>query len=548
LIKDNVIAGNDAFGIHMYGAGVARNTVTGNAIYSHTNEGISLNGGANDYMFPPLLSEVTATSVKGTAVPSATVEIFSDDDDEGRWYQGSTVADASGAFTFTAASPFTGTNVTATATDQDGNTSEFSSPYYPSRDVVAVAIYVPQQRHAVNVPITPTVRVGNGGSAAETFTVTTVITRSSDGAEVYSTTQVVVNLGVFHYRTLPLPSWTPVDTGGYAFELAVQTGTPDDNTSNDRLVQAFVVADDRVDLWARDNSTDDGQEPSTGSTWQSPDVWVRNAADGGSTHQDPINAITNTVYLTVRNRGTLTATDVVATVYWHPPALVIGQSWWQPIDTVTVTQLAPGATQVVSMAWPLDIAGLTGSYHTCLLGVLTATEDLAPVVWDVRGSNNIVQRNVDVIPQQATGSGMDLATSGAVSSTFNVGNPYPGEDLVDVLVDASAVPITAELRIDLGGLYERWEQVDQGGLTGASVVPGTTVITVAGGTQAEITGIPMAGEELVEIVVEIRGLDGGQSVQIDVSERIGGDVLGGITLEVTAVEYKTYLPLVLRDY
>jgi hypothetical protein len=58
----------------------------------------------------------------------------------------------------------------------------------------------------------------------------------------------------------------------------------------------------------------------------------------------------------------------------------------------------------------------------------------------------------------------------------------------------------------------------------------------------------MAGEELVEIVVEIRGLDGGQSVQIDVSERIGGDVLGGITLEVTAVEYKTYLPLVLRDY
>ncbi|MBN1810682.1 MAG: hypothetical protein JXA14_02480, partial [Anaerolineae bacterium] len=170
-------------------------------------------------------------------------------------------------------------------------------------------------------------------------------------------------------------------------------------------------------------------------------------------------------------------------------------------------------------------------------------------VWDVRGSNNLIQRNVDVIPQQAVGGGMDLdlVASAAVSSAFDVGNPYPGEQLVDVIVDASGVPAGVELWIDLGGLFARWEQVGQGSLVGAVHVSGTTVVTVAGGTQAEITGIPMAGEELVEIAVEIYRLDGGQSVQIDVSERIGGDVLGGITLDVTAVEYKVYLPLVLRS-
>jgi len=237
-------------------------------------------------------------------------------------------------------------------------------------------------------------------------------------------------------------------------------------------------------------------------------------------------------------------------VYWHPPSLVIGQSWWQPVGTVTVTQLAPSATQVVSMAWPLNIAGLTGSYHTCLLGVLTTVGDPAPVMWDVRSSNNIVQRNVDVIPQEEADNGMDLdfAVSAAVSSTFDVGNPYPGEQLVDVIVDASDVPTSAVLWIDLGGLYERWEQMGQGSLVGATHVSGTTQITVAGGMRAEITGIPLAGEELVAITVEIYGLDPGESVQIDVSERIGGDVLGGITLNVTAVEHKIYLPLVLQNY
>jgi parallel beta-helix repeat protein len=551
LIEDNLIVGNaapDGTGISVWSTSAVSNTLTRNEIYGHGGEGISLEDGANNYMFPPLLSEVTASGVKGIAVPDATVEVFSDDDDEGHWYHGYTVVDGSGAFTFTAATAFTGTNVTATATDSDGNTSEFSSPYHPSRDVVAAAVYVPQQRHKVNEPITPTVRVGNGGTTAETFTITAVITRSSNGAQVYSHTQTVGDLGVFHYRTLALHSWTPVNSGGYTFELALEAATPDDNTTNDRLKLSFVVSDDRMDVWARDNLSDNGQEPSSGPVWQSPDVWVRNTPDGGTTHQDPINATTNTVYVTMRNRGTLTATNVAATVYWHPPSLVIGQSWWQPIGAVTVTQIAPGAAQVVSMSWPLNISGMTGSYHTCLLGVITTTQDMAPTTWDIASSNNLIQRNVDVIPQQANGSGLAFATSADVDSTFSIGNPYAAEQLADVIVDATNVPVTAELWIDLGDLCVRWEQIGQGTLVGAAHISGTTVITIAGGTDAEITGIPLTGEELAGIRVDIYGMDAELSTQVDVSERIGEDVLGGMTLDVTAVEYKIYLPLVLRAY
>jgi hypothetical protein len=56
------------------------------------------------------------------------VEVFSDAEGEGRVYEGSTVADASGTFIFSKGSPLAGPYLTATVTDSVGNTSAFSLP------------------------------------------------------------------------------------------------------------------------------------------------------------------------------------------------------------------------------------------------------------------------------------------------------------------------------------------------------------------------------------------------------------------------------------
>ena len=77
----------------------------------------------------PVITMVSTTSVMGTACVGCDVEVFSDSEDEGRVFEGATVSDPSGAFTFTKASGhLIGPNVTATATDTAGNTSEFSEP------------------------------------------------------------------------------------------------------------------------------------------------------------------------------------------------------------------------------------------------------------------------------------------------------------------------------------------------------------------------------------------------------------------------------------
>lgn len=73
---------------------------------------------------PPTVTTATSITVSGTAPPNSTVEIFSDLEDEGSINEGTVTADGSGNFTWSgnAAGPH------VTATDGDGNTSQFSSP------------------------------------------------------------------------------------------------------------------------------------------------------------------------------------------------------------------------------------------------------------------------------------------------------------------------------------------------------------------------------------------------------------------------------------
>ena len=68
-------------------------------------------------------------SVSGHTDPKCypcTLEVFSDDEDEGRIYHGSTTTNDDATGTWIYASAVTGPNVTATVTDADGNKSEFS--------------------------------------------------------------------------------------------------------------------------------------------------------------------------------------------------------------------------------------------------------------------------------------------------------------------------------------------------------------------------------------------------------------------------------------
>ncbi len=151
--EGNVIAGN-ARGVHVASTGTLNNRVLGNAIYSNTSLGIDVgsNGltandtndadtGPNNLQNFPVLNAVTAAGtvtgsldslISNSAYP-VRLEFFanaacdSSGNGEGEIYLGFVSLAAPGNFTFNY-TPVSGkTFITATATDNNGNTSEFSA-------------------------------------------------------------------------------------------------------------------------------------------------------------------------------------------------------------------------------------------------------------------------------------------------------------------------------------------------------------------------------------------------------------------------------------
>jgi hypothetical protein len=134
----NIIMNNGNYGIKISHDTTIRNTITRNSISNHTEFGIYNQDGANNAITAPVILEVSAAGVTGTSFAGCLIEIFSDEFDEGATFEGYTIADAGGSFSWSGL--VTGLFVTATATDTAGNTSQFSEPFE-----VTPAVYMPSK-------------------------------------------------------------------------------------------------------------------------------------------------------------------------------------------------------------------------------------------------------------------------------------------------------------------------------------------------------------------------------------------------------------------
>ena len=127
----NTIAFNEGDGVHVVGPYTIRDTIHRNSIHTNDDLGIRTLSGGNIELPPPLVTKYEHEPATGwvdleaEACPGCKVLVFSDDDGEGRVYEGEGVADPWGGFNWDGVP--TVKAFTLVNTDGNGNTSEFSA-------------------------------------------------------------------------------------------------------------------------------------------------------------------------------------------------------------------------------------------------------------------------------------------------------------------------------------------------------------------------------------------------------------------------------------
>jgi hypothetical protein len=157
--------------------------------------------------------------------------------------------------------------------------------------------------------------------------------------------------------------------------------------------RGVLVCDPTADLEISDGST----------FWNSPDLWIRNADDNGTTHQPAEFGQDNYFYARVRNVGTVTARAFVVTFNvkpWAGTEFTYPGDFLPPISAACGFNLAPAASTIVKAKWPAALVPPTGT-HACWLASVYTPVDTTPAGLHVWEHNNLAQKNltvVDLIP------------------------------------------------------------------------------------------------------------------------------------------------------
>jgi len=131
-IAGNIVANHQSPGIWTDGS--PGNLLSGNSLYRNKDGYGIWNNDAGLALAPVITQAVPPRApqrVVGLACPNCRVEVFSDAKDQGRVYEGSTIASMDGSFTFSKPGGFAGPAINATAIWTDGTTSGFSMPILP---------------------------------------------------------------------------------------------------------------------------------------------------------------------------------------------------------------------------------------------------------------------------------------------------------------------------------------------------------------------------------------------------------------------------------
>lgn len=299
------------------------------------------------------------------------------------------------------------------------------------------------------------------------------------------------------------------------------------------------------DAMCRDHSGDNGSTPSNPAGqawWDSPDIWVRNAPDGGAEHQNPIAGQANTLYVRVRNIGTRALEDITVHVYDSAGATNIlwPDDWAPEIGRASIRRLDAAGSTVVSISWVPPYTG-----HYCFLVRLEADEDPIRADGWVPFDNNLCQKNLQILEEPAV--------PGVTGAGVGIGNRNRGSGYGRIRLSAPSFPASGAGRLTFSdpGLFDRWQNAG-GTATGGTVdVRGRSIGfggpgSGTGGVAVTLDRVPFAGDETARLQVELTLPPGAAAPPMHVEQEMNGSAVGGAFLRPT-VRGGIYLPITTKS-
>ena len=192
----------------------------------------------------------------------------------------------------------------------------------------------------------------------------------------------------------------PVSTANIEEFLLSKSGEPQVVDAFHRFVYGLSNPSPSPDLWLRDDPGHTGADEWDGVFWDSPDLWIRNSDDGGTTHQSPEYGQSNWFHARIRNKASGAAATHFA-VTFHSKGFA-GTQFVYPDDFLPSIaakadfDLAAGATRIVKARWPRSLVPPEGT-HTCLLASVITREDHPGDGRHVWEDNNLAQKNLTVV-------------------------------------------------------------------------------------------------------------------------------------------------------
>ncbi len=263
---------------------------------------------------------------------------------------------------------------------------------------------------------------------------------------------------------------------------------------------AKTLAGTHLDLYIKDNTADLGAEPNNTTTtlWNSPNIWVRNDQDGGTTHQAPRynQATPNYVYVKVENKSCFptTGNEQVQLYYSRPTTSTptttsaafrssftpITGTEWVLIDTVDMPILVAGKETTLEFPWTLpDPVGMYGctstTFSTSLLAKIVTTTDANAVAEtgnilnNIKNNNNIAGKNLIVIDADYFISNQENNTENSilVANPYNEAHSFSIEMIKEDLETGKPIYQEAEVSFIMdNALYNAWER---GGKTAQNI-------------------------------------------------------------------------------